>query len=160
MAPLSTTDFFRSGFARLGGYADGVDDDDVADGDVDVDDIDSVDVDDVGDVDDVNGDYVDVDDVDDIGGGDSSNLAGSRCRWRKLMLMTVQAPPRSIGINDLLSLIQFLYFAYLQMLSSVTVPDGSAELSTLNVHAGLVKASDEAFYLYCLLWISYRLTSS
>lgn len=48
---MSMTDFFMSGPARLGGHGDGVHDDDLANGEVDVEDVVGSDVDDAGEVD-------------------------------------------------------------------------------------------------------------
>lgn len=62
MAMISMTDLSRSGLARFDGYVDDVDDDDVADGYVDV----IVDVDEV--------DDVDLDDVSDVDGDDIDNV--------------------------------------------------------------------------------------
>lgn len=56
-----------------------------------------------------------VDDVDVVHDVDNSNLAASRCQWWRLILMTVQVLPGSLGIDGLLLMLALFHFGHVEL---------------------------------------------
>lgn len=61
--------------------------------------------------------------------------------------MMALVSPRWPRVDELLSIIALFHLANLELLWSVPVPEGHAQLFLLIVHDGLVRASDEVLWM-------------